>query len=61
MEQLEQVAKLKRTWNLAPVFLIVQKIPKIIALVYVYQLAKFGDSMSCGSKNMFQNAPCLMY
>ena len=34
---------------------------KIIALAYIYQLAKFGDFMSCGSKDIFRNAPCLMY
>ena len=26
---------------------------KIIALVYIYQLAKFGDLMSCGSKDIY--------
>ena len=25
---------------------------KIITLAYIYQLAKFGDFMSCGSKNI---------
>ena len=34
---------------------------KIIALVYIYQLTKFGDLMSCGSKDIVKNAPCLMY
>ena len=34
---------------------------KIIALAYIYQLGKFGDLMSCGSKDIFKNAPCLMY
>ena len=34
---------------------------KIIVLAYIYQLAKFGDLMSCGSKNVFKNASCLMY
>ena len=33
---------------------------KIIALDYIYQLAKFGGLMSCDSKDMFKNAPCLM-
>ena len=28
----------------------------IIVLDYVYQLAKFGDFMSCGSKDIFKNA-----
>ena len=58
---MEQVAKLKRTWNLAPNLQIVKKIPEIIALVYIYQLARFGDLMNCGSKDIFKNAPCLMY
>ena len=48
-------------WKLAPVLQIVQKIPKIIAHAYIYQLAKFGDLMSCVSKDIFKNAPCLMY
>ena len=34
---------------------------KTIALAYIYQLARFGDFMSCGSKDTFQNAPYLMY
>ena len=34
---------------------------KIIALVYIYQLAKFGDLMNYGSKDTFKNAPCLKY
>ena len=28
---------------------------------YIYQLAKFGDLMSWDSKDIFKNAPCLMY
>ena len=27
----------------------------------IYQFAKFGDLTSCGSKDIFKNAPCLMY
>ena len=34
---------------------------KIIALAYIYQLAKFGDLMSCGLKETLKKAPCLMY
>ena len=30
---------------------------KIIALAYIYQLAKFGDLMGCGSKDTFNNPP----
>ena len=26
--------------------------------LYIYQLAKFDDLMSCGSKDIFKNAPC---
>ena len=33
----------------------------IISLAYIYQLAKFGDFMSWGSKYVFKNVPCLMY
>ena len=32
-----------------------------MALAYIYHLAKFDDFMSCGSKDIFKNAPCLMY
>ena len=28
---------------------------------YIYQFAKYGDLLSCGSKDIFQNALCLMY
>ena len=54
---MEQVAKLKRTWNLGPVLQIVQRFLKTIALVYSYQLAKFGDFMSFGSKDVFKMHP----
>ena len=30
-------------------------------LVYIYQLANFVDLMSCGLKDIFKHAPCLMY
>ena len=30
---------------------------KIIAFAYIYQLGKFGDLMSCGSKDIFKNKP----
>ena len=58
-EQLDQVAKLKRAWNLAPV-LQIQKIPENIAHAFIYQLTQYGRLMSCGSKDIFKNAPCLM-
>ena len=34
---------------------------KIIALVFIYQLANFGDLMSYGSKDIFKYAPCLFH
>ena len=34
---------------------------KVIAHAYIYQLAKFGDFMNCGLKDVFKNVPCLMY
>ena len=34
---------------------------KIITLAYIYQLAKFGDFMSCNAKDIFKNVPCLVY
>ena len=34
---------------------------KIINFGYIYQLTKFGDFMSCGSKDVFKNVPRLMY
>ena len=33
------------------------KFPKAIALVYIYQLAKFGDSMSLCSEDVFKMVP----
>ena len=32
-----------------------------MVLAYIYQLAKFGDLMSCGSKDILKNVPFLMY
>ena len=34
---------------------------KVIALAYIYQLAKFGDFMSWGSKDIFKNVLSLKY
>ena len=28
---------------------------------YIYELTEFGGLMSCGSNDIFKNAPCLMY
>ena len=38
-----------------------KRLLKITVLAYIYQLAKFGDFMICGSKDIFKNAPCLVY
>ena len=54
------VAKLKSTSNLAQSSKLFKRYLKIIVLAYIYQLAKFGDLISCGSRDMFKNAPCLM-
>ena len=69
-----QFAKLKRTWNLVQLLQIVQKIPENYCPcleLLPYQLTKLGYLMSCGSKDIFKNAPgskdifknapCLMY
>ena len=55
---LEQIAKLKRTWNLAPVFQIVQDPENYCP----YQSTKFDDLMSCGSNDIFNQSfvLCLM-
>ena len=34
-----------------------KKILKIIAFAYIYSLAKFGDLMSCGSKDILKMHP----
>ena len=54
IELLEKVAELKMAWNLDPVLQIVQQFLKIIALLNIYQLAKCGDLMRCGSKDIFK-------
>ena len=51
IELLEQIARLKRTWILAPVYKFFKRFLKIIALAFIYQLAKFDDLMSSCSKN----------
>ena len=38
-----------------------KRILKIIVLAFIYQLAKFGDFMICGLKDIFKNASYLMY
>ena len=52
---------MKRAWNLSPVPQLFKRYLKNIALAYIYQLAKFGVLMSCGSKDIFKNATCPMY
>ena len=48
-------------YNLTPVLQIVKKIMKNFTLVYIHELTKYGDLMIFISKNIFKNAPCLMY
>ena len=52
---MKQVAQLKMTGNVAGVLQISQKIPENYCPC-LYQLAKFGDLMSYGSKDMLKNA-----
>ena len=40
-------------------FIFVQRFSKYFWKIY--QLAKFGSLMGCGLKDIFTNAPCLMY
>ena len=35
-----------------------KSLQKNITLAYIYQLTNFGGFMSCGSKDIFKNAPC---
>ena len=44
-------------WSLALVLQIIQNFLKIIALVYINHLAKFGYLISCILKDMFKNVP----
>ena len=54
------IKKDKRTWNLAQSSKLFKIFLKIVPLAYIHQLTKFGDLLSCGSKNIVKNAPCLM-
>ena len=45
------------TWELGLVLQIVDKIHKILV---IHQLAKFGNLMSCYSKDILKNATCLV-
>ena len=53
---------MKRTRNVAPVLQIVEEIPQtyypcLYPAAYIYQLARFGDLMSCGSEDIFKMHP----
>ena len=48
---------LKRTWNLSLVTKLFKRSLKFISLAYIYLLLKFCGLMSCGSKDIFKNAP----
>ena len=52
---LEQVAKLKRTWNLPQSSKLFKQFVKIIALAYIDQLVEIGNS-----KDIFKNGPCVI-
>ena len=60
---MEQVTKLKRTGTYPQILQIIQKILENYCpcLYPSIQLGKFGDLMSCGSKDILKNEPCLMY
>ena len=61
---MEQVAKLKRTWNLVPVLQNVQKIPKIYSpclYIYIISVCQIWWLYRLWFKRCIQNAPCLMY
>ena len=46
--------------KLVPVSFMTKRFLKIIALTYIYHLIKFGALISCGSKDIFENASCLI-
>ena len=50
---MEEVTKLRRAWNLVPVFQIAQNFQENIGLGYIYQLTKFCGFLSCGSKDIY--------
>ena len=56
---MEPAATLKRAWNLPLVLKLFKWPVKIIAHAYIYQLAEFGDLMSCGSKIYSKMHPVL--
>ena len=58
IEYLRQVAKLKRTWNLAPVSQIVQKITENYCTCLYLSAGQVGDSMICGSNDILNLVSC---
>ena len=51
----------KRPGTQSHSFKLFKRFLRIVALVYIYQLTKFGDLMSCDSKYIFKIALCFMY
>ena len=49
---MEQVAKLKEPKTFPQSFKLFQGFLNIIAVLYIYQFPKFGDLMSCASKDI---------
>ena len=47
---------MKKTCNLVQSSKLFKKFLKIIVLVFIHQLAKFGGLLSCGSKDIFKNS-----
>ena len=59
---IEASCKIEKGLELCPSPPNCSKIPKIIDLLaYIYQLAKVGDLMSCGSEDIFKNVLGFMY
>ena len=57
---MEQVSKSKGPGNYPQSSKLFKRFLKIITLAHIYQLTKYGDLMSCGSKDIFKNAPYLV-
>ena len=53
---MEHLTKWKWTWKWTQSSRLFKRFLKIIALVYIYQLAKFCDLTSCSSTDIFKNA-----
>ena len=50
---MEQAAKLKRTWNLAQVLRILQKVPENYCPCLLYLSDQVSNLISCGSKDIY--------